>query len=223
MQAPQIIGLVLSLAASPILLAFFKRLHFESWAFAPRSSLWVVTGLVLAIAAVYVDDWYMHLGIVRPVWLDIAWFIVAAAVILMAMGVYLYIQQKLGARVQKQTAEYQELLGRPFGYRCFIVVTAAVTEEVLYRGYAIGIGQFVVGSLWAACVISVAAFTLAHLRWGAAHLAPVLISTVVLTLLFVFTRNLWLCIIAHVIVDGTGFLLMPAIARRRAQSAGGSG
>lgn len=223
MQAPQIIGLVLSLVASPILLAFFKRLHFESWAFVPRSSLWVVTGLILAIAAVYADDWHMHLGIVQLGWLGIAWFIVAAIIILMAMGAYLYIQQRLGIRVQKQTSEYQTLLRRPFGYRCFIVVTAAVTEEVLYRGYAIGIGQFVVGSLWAACVISVAAFTLAHLRWGAAHLAPVLISTVVLTLLFVFTRNLWLCIIAHAIVDGAGFLLMPAIAQRRAQPADGFG
>lgn len=221
LEVPQIIGLVLSLAASPILLALFKRLSFKSWAFVPRFNLWILTGLVLTIAAMYVDDWYTRLGIVRLGWLGIAWFIVAATAILMAMGVDLYIQQKLDADVQKQTAEYQALLGRSFGYRCFIVVTAAVTEEVLYRAYAIGVGQFVVGSLWVACLISVVAFTLAHIRWGAAHLAPVLISAVVLTLLFVFTHNLWLCVIAHAIVDGAGFLLMPAITRRRAQSANG--
>lgn len=64
----------------------------------------------------------------------------------------------------------QSLLRPPLGHRSFVVMTAAVTEEVLYRGYAIGVGQHLLGSTWLACALSIAAFTLGHLRWGLAHL-----------------------------------------------------
>lgn len=116
-----------------------------------------------------------------------------------------------------KSSQYEALLSRPFVYRCFLVITAAVTEEVLYRSYAVGIGQLLFGSIWVACAVSVIAFTLAHFMWGLAHLVPVFVSAVVLTLLFVFTRNLWLCILAHAIVDSAGFLAVPAAARRRAK------
>ena len=98
------------------------------------------------------------------------------------------------------------------------MITAAVTEEVLYRAFAVGVGPFLLGSIWVACVLSGVAFVLAHYRWGIAHMTSVLVPTVAFTLLFVLTRNVWLCIIAHALVDGAGFLAMPEAARRRAQA-----
>jgi membrane protease YdiL (CAAX protease family) len=117
--------------------------------------------------------------------------------------------------IPRSSAQYQALLNLSFGHRCFIVITAAITEEVLYRAYAVGVGQLLLGSVWVACALSVAAFTLAHYKWGIAHMVSVLVPAVAFTLLFVLTRNVWLCIIAHAIVDGVGFLAMPAAARRR--------
>jgi membrane protease YdiL (CAAX protease family) len=217
MRALLFIGLAVSLAASPLILALFKRLHFESWALIPRLALWLAVVVVVGIAIAETGGWQAHLGFVWPTWGGVGWAIGAAAVIFVALGVSLYIQQRLGWHSQSQSAQYQALLSLPFGHRCFIVITAAVTEEVLYRAYAVGIGQFLLGSLWVACAVSVVAFTVAHFKWGFAHLVPVFVSAVVVTLLFVFTRNLWLCILAHAIVDGAGFLAVPAAARRRAQ------
>ncbi|MGH8146841.1 MAG: lysostaphin resistance A-like protein [Rhodanobacteraceae bacterium] len=217
MPALLLFCLAVSLAASPLLLASFTRLHFQPWALVPRMTLWAAAIVVVVIAAEGVGAWRLHFGIVWPTWGGVGWSVVAAAVMFGVMGASLYIQQSLGSHSQKQQALHKLLVNLPFGYRCLIVVTAAVTEEVLYRGYAVGIGQLLFGSLWVACAVSVVAFTLAHLKWGFAHLMPVFVSAVVFTLLFVFTRNLWLCILAHAIVDGAGFLAVPAAVRQRAQ------
>jgi membrane protease YdiL (CAAX protease family) len=217
MPALLIFGLVVSLAAVPLLLASFKWLHFQAWALVPRISLWAAAVVVVVIAAARVGAWRALLGFEWPTWGGVGSAVVAAAVMFGALGASMYVQQKLGSHSHKQRAQYQALLSLPFGHRCFIVITAAVTEEVLYRAYAVGIGQLLFASLWAACAVSVVAFTLAHFKWGLAHLVPVFVSAVVFTLLFVFTRNLWVCILAHAIVDGVGFLAVPAAMRRRAQ------
>lgn len=213
-----IFGLVIALVAAPLSLALFKWFHFDSWAIVPRLAFWFAAIVVLAIAITGSTAWRVHLGFVLPTWGGAGWAVLAVVAIFAAMGTHLHIQQRLGKHSREQMGAYQALLGRPFSYRCFIVVTAAATEEVLYRAYAVGVGEHLLGSLWVASIISVAAFTLAHFRWGLAHLVPVFISGVAFTLLFVFTRNLWLCIVAHAAVDGVGFLVMPAaLSRRRAQ------
>lgn len=211
------IGLFASLAATPLILALFKRLRFESWALVPRLALWLAAIVVVVIAAAAVGTWHAHLGFAWPTWGGVGWTILAAVVVFVALGISLQVQRRAGGQSQGQTTQYQALLSLPFGHRCFIVITAAVTEEVLYRAYAVGVGQLLLGSLWFACILSVVAFTLAHYKWGFAHMVSVLAPAVVFTLLFVLTRNVWLCIIAHAIVDGAGFLAMPAVARRRTQ------
>lgn len=217
MRALPFIGLLVSLAASPLALALLKRLRFESWALVPRLALWLAAVVVVAIAAAEVGDWHAHLGFAWPAWEGVGWAVFAAVVVFATFGVSLKVQRKSGRQPQDQSAQYQAFLDLPFGHRCFIVMTAAVTEEVLYRAYAVGVGQLLLGSVWAACVVSVAAFTLAHYKWGTAHMMSVLVPAVAFTLLFVLTRNVWLCIVVHAIVDGAGFLVMPAVARRRTQ------
>lgn len=210
-----ILGFVISLVAAPLVLVLAKRLNFPSWAIAPRLALWLAGAIVVAIAATRVDAWRALLGAAPPTWSGIGWGALAVVVIFAAMSAQLYAQRRRGGRSEQQQAQYQALLRQPFGYRCFLVATAAVTEEVLYRAYAIGVGAVVLGSLWLACVVSVIAFTLAHFRWGLAHLLSVFVSAVVLTVLFVTTHNVWVCILAHAVVDGVGFLAMPAASARR--------
>ena len=94
-------------------------------------------------------------------------------------------------------------------------MTAAVTEEVLYRGFAIGVGAQILGNLTAAVGISLAAFVGAHFRWGLLHMASVLWAAVVLTALFLVTRDLWACIAAHGVIDLIGLVVAPAMLERR--------
>ena len=219
---PQLLclGLFLALFATPLLLAVFKRLHFDSFSLVPRLSLWVTAAAVLVIAAAEIEAWRAHLGLEWPTWQSVGLAILATVILFLVFGVSQYLQGRFGVASSKQVEQYQRLLRLPFSHRCFVVATAAVTEEVLYRGYAIGVGQRLLGSVWLACVLSIAVFTLMHFRWGLAHLVPVFVAALVFTLLFTFTGNLWVCILAHAIIDGAGFLVLPAVmARRRPSSA----
>lgn len=83
------------------------------------------------------------------------------------------------------------------------VGTAAVTEEVLFRSYAIERLTEVTGSRWLAGSVSVAFFTGLHAgSWNVAHLIGVVVPLgVALTLLYLWRRNLIVVIIAHFFVD----------------------
>ena len=105
-------------------------------------------------------------------------------------------------------AERNVILATPFWFRVGLVLRAAVVEEIIFRGYLIEKVRQLTGSTAAAVLVSVAAFTLAHLsKWGAVHLIPVFGTAVVLALLYVWKRDLGANMLAHFLIDGVGFLL----------------
>ena len=102
----------------------------------------------------------------------------------------------------------------PFVTRLLLALTAGVFEETLYRGYALERLTMIWGSKWAAAVVTVTVFTLAHLPVvGIAHLLPVGIVSVFVTLLYLWRRDLILNMAAHATVDAMGLLLAPIIGR----------
>ncbi len=110
--------------------------------------------------------------------------------------------------LQMNTSQLNKLLATPFWYRVAMVTRAAVAEETLFRGYAIERLEKLTGRTLVAAGISWAAFTIAHLSgWGWAQLIVAGFGGIVLTVLYLWRRNLWVNIIAHWITDGAGFLL----------------
>jgi membrane protease YdiL (CAAX protease family) len=214
---PQLLylGLFVALFGSQLLMLFFRWLGFNQFSPVPRLTLWIASAAVLAIAAANSEDWRGQVGLEWPTWQILGLAVLAAAILFVVLSAYVSVRGKWGATPPKQLELQKNLLRQPFGHRCFVVMTAAVTEEVLFRGYAIGIGQHLLGSVGLACILSIAAFTLGHLRWGFAHLVPVFVCALVITLLFAFTQNLWACIAVHAILDGIGVLVMPVIAMRK--------
>ena len=82
-----------------------------------------------------------------------------------------------------------------------------VAEEILYRGYPIERVQELTGYKWLAFLISVLAFTLAHLSsWEAAQLIVVGFGAVILALLYLWRRDLICNMVAHFLVDLVGFV-----------------
>lgn len=214
------IGLFISLVGSPLVLALCKRLRFEPWAVTPRLALWLIAAVVVSLAFLGTNNWWVRLGFMWPSFIDLIWAVVTGVVLVQIFGFYARFKQQHGLQSATEAARYQALVGLSLGSRCLTVLTAAVVEEVLYRAYAIGIGEVVLGSVWVAAAVSVLAFTAAHFRWGLSHLVPVFISAVAFAVLFATTRNIWLCILAHVIVDGVAFLVVPATIKRQAQASG---
>ncbi len=111
--------------------------------------------------------------------------------------------------------DVRHLLSVPFSVKAGLVVTAGVCEEIMYRGFAIEELAGLTGSLWVGGVISWLAFTLAHIdRYGLTTglLIPAIVGGF-LTLLYVWRRNLPVCMLLHAIMDGVSIFLIPMVMR----------
>ena len=147
------------------------------------------------------------IGFRRPRWLDILLALVTG--FLMVAGiVFIYNVIFPLLHLKMNMGEMNSLLNTPFWYRFLLVTRAAVTEETLFRGYPIErIGEWS-GSRILGGVITWIAFTYAHLGgWGWAQLIVAGFGGLLLTLLFLWRRNLWANILTHWLADGAGFLL----------------
>jgi membrane protease YdiL (CAAX protease family) len=88
-----------------------------------------------------------------------------------------------------------------------LVLRAGVVEELLFRGYLMEKVCQLTGSRVLAVVVSVGAFSLAHLRgWGVAQLIPVTAVGLIFALLYVARRDLASNMLGHFLTDVAGFL-----------------
>ncbi|GAB1472239.1 type II CAAX endopeptidase family protein [Chloroflexota bacterium] len=83
------------------------------------------------------------------------------------------------------------------------VVTAGVTEEVLFRGYPLERLYEMTGNKWLSGLISLAFFVAIHAAgWNMAHVVGVVIPLgIILTGLYFWRRNLLFVMIVHVVID----------------------
>lgn len=108
-------------------------------------------------------------------------------------------------------ATYRSIIAASIAYRIALVTRAAVCEEILFRGYSIErLGEWS-GSAWLAGLISLVVFTFAHLSsWGAPQLIVAAYGGALLTVLYVWRRNIWGNMLAHWIGD-CSFIIVPLL------------
>ena len=101
----------------------------------------------------------------------------------------------------------------PLGVRIALVLTAAFCEEFIYRAFAIEGIALLTRSRWLAGLLSAVFFTLSHA--GLYGLSPALILpgmvAAVLTLLYLWRRNLAGCVLMHATVDGLLIVVLPLL------------
>jgi membrane protease YdiL (CAAX protease family) len=202
---------VVSLAGMPLLLLAFRAAGFSTLDWTPRFALWALAALLVLLAQAAGVAWAAPR---TPLGMTIVAAMLAIVTVFACLPL---LQRAHGGPSEQQREIFGALAARPFVQRLFIVLTAAVVEEVLYRGLAIGLGQRLVGSTAWAAALSLAAFTVGHLRWGLAHLMPVAVAGAALTVLYVGTGSLVACIVVHFIIDAVGVLLLPALFARRGE------
>jgi membrane protease YdiL (CAAX protease family) len=97
--------------------------------------------------------------------------------------------------------------------RIALVLTAGIAEEFIYRGFAIEELGEVLGSRWAAALASWVCFTIAH--GGRYGFSPALLlpgaAGAMLTILYLWRHNLLACMLMHIIIDGVGIIVVPAL------------
>ena len=83
------------------------------------------------------------------------------------------------------------------------VLTAGVTEELFFRAYAFERLLQLTNNTWISAFISLAGFVLIHWPgWNLAHIVGVVLPLgLILTVLYVWRRNLIFVIIIHILVD----------------------
>jgi uncharacterized protein len=82
-----------------------------------------------------------------------------------------------------------------------VVFRAGIVEELFYRGYAIERLQSMGLKRWAAAIIPLAIFSVAHWTGGAANILIAAVLGAVLTLFYLWRRDLVANIFAHTLVD----------------------
>ena len=106
-----------------------------------------------------------------------------------------------------ENRQVNQLLATPLWWRVVSVLRAAVGEELVFRGYAIERGRELTRSMPAACALSWFVFTIEHVEtWGWSHIILAGFGGLILTALYVWRRNLWSNMLAHLLVDGVALL-----------------
>ncbi len=120
----------------------------------------------------------------------------AAAAVIDAAGVHLDHRDQAGLAV-----------ALPIWVQVAVVIRAAVTEEILFRGYPIERIAELTGRTWLAALIPLFVFATVHVPfWGIAHAAAAAVPGLLLTLVYLWRRDLWINITAHALLDGSVFM-----------------
>lgn len=202
--------LAFALFAAPAFLALGAVLRADSLAAPVRLGLWAIAAIAVWLVGDVSGDHaatWSTLGLAMPTQ-DTAMAIGAGLLALLACGALVMLLQYMLGLPFGDREGFNRIAGRSWPLRLFVVVTAAVVEEVLYRGIGVGYGSHVLGGATLAAVVSTLVFTAAHFRWSPAHLLQVFVAGAVLGGLYVETGDLVACIAVHLIAD-LPILLVP--------------
>lgn len=91
-----------------------------------------------------------------------------------------------------------------------VVVTASLTEEVVFRGYLVERLRELTGTLWGGAAISLVLFVIPHVAFfGASWLVYHSYTTFLIYGLYLWRRNLWSCMVLHLLSNL--LILIPAL------------
>ncbi len=127
---------------------------------------------------------------------SLAWAVAVAAACLAAAVACLAIYGAMGVHYGEGQS-----ISRALPVTTLAVVRAGISEEVLYRGYAIERLQSLTGSKWIAVAISLPLFAAFHFRQGLAGVVIALVLGAILTAFYLWKRDLLANMVGHFLVD----------------------
>ncbi len=137
-----------------------------------------------------------------------AWAFALAAVCLAAAILTMLVLQACGVTYGDSTAFSR--LG--WGTITLITIRAGVAEELMMRGYLLERIEASTGSTRLAILLTLIPFALLHFPQGPAGILISFILGGMLTMFYVWRRNLWANMLAHFLVDFTANVVIPLLA-----------
>lgn len=147
------------------------------------------------------------IGLRLPDWKSLAFAALGTTAIFVGGGLlFKFLLQPF--HLEFNATALQRILELPYGDRAMIVLRAAIVEETLFRGYGIERLQELTGSRFIAAGVPLAVFALAHASyWGLTQILFAGMAGLVLTVLYLWRRDLASNMIAHFLTDAAGILL----------------
>lgn len=146
-----------------------------------------------------------EMGWVRPGKKTLIWGLLCLLGLVLGM-VFLFLVRGW-LKVDDGMAQIGARAAHPIWMLFMFSAVAAISEEIVYRGILIGWLTRITGRLWAGALIALVLFAVSHVGtwdWNYAILAAV--PGAVLTLFFVWKRDLGVCIAGHFLLDFLGLL-----------------
>ena len=213
-SAAVLVGLAVSLFGAPLL----GQLDLPRWvdASATRSFLanslvsWLLVGVLLAVVVYWERRQLASIGLRPPNRREVAVGFGAGlggvVLGLVAIGVAV-VTLRLE---QPETLSVVSRLSLPV--QVVIVTTAAVTEEILWRGYPIERLAELTGNIWIGATISGFVFLAVHYpAWGLVGAIPQAVFTLVIVGVYVRSRNVVACMLTHGVINTLTVLVLPSV------------
>lgn len=204
-----VVGLALALGLPFCHLGDLGRAHSGLGPLLGGEVLWWALFAAIILYTVFIEHRALSsIGFRRPGAWDIVLGVLAGVAVFMGTGIiFQFVLPALHMSVDRQLASAVQA---PLWFRLINVTRAAVVEETAFRGYGIERLNELTGSALLAGFVTWVLFTMAHLSsWGWAQVIIAAYGGLVLTLLYLWRRNLWSNIIAHWLTDGAAFILLP--------------
>ncbi|MUV57532.1 CPBP family intramembrane glutamic endopeptidase [Halogeometricum sp. CBA1124] len=203
------VGLVVALVGFELLHRLRERFDLSGGTLAEHAWKWVVPAVIVLVVAAEGKTFASIGWRVGSPWLFV-WQVSSGLAVMLGTNLLL-------APLWSRVGDGGESLARGIGSfaslslseRLFVAVTAGVTEEIPYHGYAVERITALTGSLPLAGVVSFVAFTLGHLgeTWDRQAVLRIAQPALVTTLLYLWFRSLPALIAIHALNDAVGLVV----------------
>lgn len=207
-----LVGLVVALLGYTILGAILRPLlvPLEAWLALSVGPLWIATVTLVGFVLWVERRSLASIGVAWPTWSDL-WLGLAGTVAgLLTLPVMISLRNALGFGMNEGFLAM--ILQFPVWAVLLIVITVAVTEEVLFRAYPIERIAEITGSVWAAAAFSLVAFILLHVpMWGVGHIIHISGISIILVALYTWRRRLGPVVVMHFLTDFFLLIVLPML------------
>lgn len=209
---PTILGLFIALGL-PVILSLYWGSVRDQLADPSRVVLvlareWGIALLLLAVILFWEHQPLSSIGFRKMSWRDALWGI--AGFLLGALTFIITTPIVQAFNLGTTGGGIAQLATVPLGLRVAIVLTAGITEEILFRGYPIERLNALTGRIGLSAVIAYLVFVLLHIPfWGLGGTIQIGVWSLLITALYVWRRNLPTCMLMHVLNDAYAFILLP--------------
>lgn len=177
---------------------------------------WVVLAAILIAVRYWERQPLKSIGFRRLTIKDVWWALLLGILLFILMPTMATVVERLfGIPTQTRiAAEAKEFSKVPIWLLALLAARAGFTEEILYRGYALERLRVLTGTIWPGAVLMLVVFTALHLVNGLGIgyvLGVVFPVSTILTVLYIWKRNLTLNIAVHCLTDFLALVLLPLL------------